>query len=89
MIVRILDDGQYDVPDTEAAALDGLDSDLVDSVTAGDDTRFAQLVATIVARVHEIGRRLPADHLGPSSLIVPGPHTTRAEIAALLERGEL
>ena len=89
MIVRILDDGQYDVPEAEAEALDGLDSELVDAVTDGDDARYAELVETIVARVHEGGRRLPADHLGTSGLIVPGPHTTRAKIAALLERGEL
>ena len=89
MIVRILDDGQYEVPDADTAVIDQLDTELIDAVEAGDDSRYHQLVADIVETVHHRGRQLPADHLGPSHLIIPGTHTTRADIAALLERGEL
>ena len=89
MIVRILDDGQYELPDSEIAAVDDLDAELLQAVDDGDDTRYHQLVETITARVHQTGRRLPGEQLGPSHLIVPGRHTTRAEIAGLLQRGEL
>lgn len=85
MIVRILDDGQYELPDTGIAAVDDLDAQLLQAVETGDDTRYHTLVETIVDRVHQTGRRLPPDHLGPSTLIVPGIHTTRAEIARLLD----
>lgn len=89
MIVRILDDGQYDIPDTETAAIDQLDTELIKAVEAGDDARYRTLVGAIIEAVHRSGRRLPGEYLGPSQLIVPGAHTTRAETAALLERGEL
>lgn len=89
MIVRILDDGQYDVPDAELAALDDLDTALLEAVEAGDDTRFDDVIGDMVAKIHGAGRRLPAEQLSPSEIIVPGVHTTRSRVAELFERGEL
>ena len=89
MIVRILDDGQYEIGESEIGRIDTLDTELIDAVKTGDDVRYHDLVVDIVDKVHRSGRRVPADHLGPSDMIVPGTHTTRGEIAALLERGEL
>jgi len=87
MIVRILGEGQFDVPDDAAPTLDRLDGLLVDALDEGDDDDFAAAQRALVDHVHQSGRPVPVEHLGPSELILPGPHATRAEVVALLDDG--
>lgn len=80
MIVRIATEGQYELPDDETTAqLNALDNDAVAAVEAGDEARFADLFAQIVAFVRERGTRLEADDLRGSDVIVPPPDTSFEE----------
>ena len=50
MIVRILGEGQYTVPDEQRGALEKLDSAIVDAVDSGDEKEFASALAALTAR---------------------------------------
>ncbi len=84
MIVRILGEGQYSVPDTEKKALEKLDGDLVTAVEARDEGAFHQALAALTAAVRDRGDPVPADALSPSDLVVPFEDSTLAETEALL-----
>lgn len=80
MIVRIATEGQYELPDGDVIArLNALDNDAVAAVDAGDEARFADLFAQIVAFVREHGTRLGEDDLRGSDVIVPPPDTSFEE----------
>lgn len=80
MIVRIATEGQYELPDGDTTAqLNALDNDAVAAVEAGDEARFADLFAQIIAFVRERGTRLEADDLRGSDVIVPPPDTSFEE----------
>ena len=84
MIVRILGEGQLDVPPGAVEQLNRLDGLLVDALERADDGDFTHVLAALIDHLHQAGVPLPADHLGPSEFILPGPQATRAEVEALL-----
>jgi hypothetical protein len=84
MIVRILGEGQLEVPETALDELNALDADLVKACEAGDDAAFATALATLLARTRELGTALPDDHLEPSELVLPSSDASLAEVAELL-----
>ena len=45
MIVRILGEGQFELPDGDAERLNTLDNEAVAAVEAGDEAKFAELWA--------------------------------------------
>jgi len=84
MIVRILGEGRYDVPDAEVAALEELDSRLTTTLDGDDETAFAVALAALVDRVRQVGSLLPADDLQTSGLVVPHAGASLAEVRSLL-----
>ncbi len=84
MIVRILGEGQLDLPDDALAGLNRLDEQLVDAIERGDDDAFADLLTALLDEARRAGTPVPDDYLGPSELILPGPQATRADVEALL-----
>lgn len=84
MIVRVLGEGQFDVPDDALDRLNQADDALVAAIEAGDEAGFARCLADLHAAVHEVGTPLPADHLGPSDLALPAGDATLAEVRDLL-----
>lgn len=84
MIVRILGEGQLDVPDAELDELNRLDDAVQDAVQAGDEARFADALAGLLARVRKSGAPLPADMLVPSDLVLPSPDASLPEVRELL-----
>jgi PspA-Associated protein len=84
VIVRILGDVQYRVPDTERAALEALDRDLVAAVDAKDDDAFTKALSALVDAVRQAGEAVPADDIAPSDLVVPFADATLAETEELL-----
>jgi hypothetical protein len=84
MIVRILGEGQLEVPDAASAELNELDAKLEAAVEADDEAGFRSALAGLLARVRDVG--VPAGHdvLKPSELIVPQPDATMAEVRKLL-----
>lgn len=84
MIVRILGEGQLDVPGDALDDLNVLDADLQKACEAGDDAAFHSALAALLTRVRELGSAVPADHLGPSELVFPSADASLAEVAELL-----
>lgn len=71
MIVRISGEGQFRLPDGDAARLNDLDNQAVAAVEAGDDAKFHELFAQMFALVRSDGEPLPADDLSTSDVLLP------------------
>ncbi len=84
MIVRILGEGQFDVPDSALTELNALDEGLVTAVEAGDDDGFSVALGQLLAGVRAAAAPHPPDALDPSDLVLPGPDTTLDEVRELL-----
>ena len=84
MIVRILGEGQLDVPDGELESLNALDDELQAAVEGADDNQFAASLSALLNRVREIGRPLPDDEIVPSELVLPAGDASLAEVRELL-----
>ena len=84
MIVRILGEAQYDVPEDQRAALDDLDKTLVKAVDANDETAFTSALVALAAEVRRIGKPLADDAFIPSELVVPFADASLEETKRLL-----
>jgi hypothetical protein len=84
MIVRILGEGQLEVPDSAAAELNQLDAALEAAVDRSDEAAFRPALAALLARVRDVGSPTEPDDLRPSELIIPQPDATMAEVRKLL-----
>jgi hypothetical protein len=84
MIVRILGEGQLQVPESAAAQLNELDAELEAAVERGDEPAFRAALEALLARLREVGSPADPDTLEPSGLIVPQSDATMAEVRKLL-----
>ena len=71
MIVRILSEGQFEVPEDLLGKLNELDNEAVAAVEAGDEGRFHELFDQMVELVENGGSPLAEDELAPSQVILP------------------
>lgn len=84
MIVRILGEGQFDVPDAALDQLNDLDEALVTAVESGDTEAFTRALDELLAGVRSAATPHAADTLDSSDLILPDPDSSLAEVRALL-----
>jgi hypothetical protein len=84
VIVRILGDAVYELPETEAANVEQLDEALGDALDRGDEPGLQAVLGQLIAHVQATGRAVPADDLRPSDLAVPHQGSTLDEVRALL-----
>ena len=99
MIIRILGEGQYEIPESERGTLEGLDAALVSAVglvreaDAGQahpnhrqqrHAAFATALGAIIDEVRHAGQTLADDAFAPSDLVVPFADATLAETKSLL-----
>ena len=84
MIVRIMGEGRYEVPDADMPAVEQADSALVEALDRGDEAAFAGALADLISVVRHTGKLIPADDLRPSAQAVPHEGSTLAEVKALL-----
>lgn len=84
MIVRILGEGQFDVPDSALDELNELDEALVTAIEAGDTDAFTAALGELLAGVRATATPHAADTLDSSDLILPDPDSSLAEVRALL-----
>lgn len=84
MIVRILGEGQFDVPDTVLDELNELDEGLVRAVESGDTDAFTRALGELLVAVRAAATPHAADALDNSDLILPSPDSSLAEVRALL-----
>lgn len=85
MIVRILGEGQFDVPDSEHGTLDGLEHAVNAAVEGHDEEAFALSLDALIEAVRKAGTPLPPDSFVSSDLVVPFSDSTLAETKALLD----
>jgi hypothetical protein len=84
MIIRILEEGQYSVPDDEVERLQELDAQLEAAMDSGDDTRFRAALSALLEQVRQTGTRLPDEELDASDAILPPEDAHVDEVRALL-----
>lgn len=85
MIVRILGEGQLEVPDSELDHLNTLDSQVEAAVEGGDPEAFAAALSALLEGVRASGRPLADDALEDSDLILPPADASIDEVRELLE----
>ncbi len=83
MIIRIMEEGQFDVPEDALARLNDLDAKLTQAVEGGDEVGVADALEMLLTDVRK-SRHLPDDYLGPSNLVLPPVDSTLEEVRALL-----
>ena len=84
MIVRILGEGQYSVPDAERNTLEVLDAAVAEAVERGNTDDFVPALAALTGAVRRLGTPLADDDFAPSDLVVPFPDATLEETRGLL-----
>ena len=84
MIVRVLSQGQYDVPDDRLVELNEVDERLVEAVEAGDEEAFATALGELLGAVVAGGSPVPLDSLVSSDLVLPAADSTLDEVRELL-----
>ena len=84
MIVRILGEGRFEVPEADMPAVEQLDAQLTDALDRGDEAAFDAALSDLVGQVRHTGTPLPADDLQTSGLVVPHEGSSLAEVKGLL-----
>ncbi|MCY3545051.1 MAG: hypothetical protein OXH22_13585 [Chloroflexi bacterium] len=79
MIVRILTEGQYDLPGAFIDDLNAIDNELVEIVAAEDAEGFARVLKQMLDLVREKGSPVPLDELVESDLVLPQSDITMLE----------
>jgi hypothetical protein len=86
MIVRISNEGQYEIAESDRAELDKLDNEAVAACEVSEE-RFHDAFARLLALVREKGLPVPDDELVGSDIILP-PADVSLEEARQAFRGE-
>jgi len=84
MIVRILNEGQWELGDEAVRSLNSVDDELEKAVVANDQERLTATLGSLLDQVRDSGRVLPDDDLRDSDLILPAADSTVDEVRALL-----
>jgi hypothetical protein len=84
MIVRILTEGQWDVPDAQLDSLNTLDAAVERAVETGDAEAFTPALEALLHAVRDTGSRHPDDDLADSDLILPPSDATLEEVREML-----
>ncbi len=79
MIVRILTEGQYNLPGAYVDRLNEIDNRLVEVVEDGDREGFDRLLKEMLDLVRENGTEVPLDEIVESDLVLPEPDITLEE----------
>ncbi|MFC1412501.1 hypothetical protein ACEZCY_08440 [Streptacidiphilus sp. N1-12] len=89
MIVRIMGEGQFEVPDSLVDRLNELDNAVLAALDTGDEADFRVSLAALLAAVRAGGT--PVDHevLLPSEATLPFDEATVDEVKALLREDGL
>ena len=83
MIIRVVNEGQYEVSDSMLDALNELDNEIVGLIESGDETRFRDVLRNFISMIRENGKPLDTDVIVESDLIVPPEDLTLLEAAKI------
>ena len=79
MIVRIMTEGQYDLPGMYIDDLNKIDNELVEVVAQENEAEFATLLKKMLDLVRDNGTEVPDDEIVESDLMLPEPDITLME----------
>jgi len=79
VIVRILTEGQYNLPGAYIDDLNRIDNELVEVVAAENKPEFDRVLKQMLDLVREKGSPVPLDELVESDLVLPEPDITLLE----------
>ncbi len=79
MIVRILGEGQFNLPGSVIDDLNDIDNRMVEAVATEDGAQFRSLLDEMFRLVRDRGEPLPLDQLVESDLILPETDLTLDE----------
>lgn len=79
MIVRILTEGQFNLPGAHVDELNEIDNQIVEVVENEDREGFERLLKKMLDLVRENGAPVPVDELVESDLVLPEPDLTLEE----------
>ena len=85
MIVRILGEGQYDVPDSALDRLNELDAAVEQALQGDDETAFISALHALLDGVRSAGSAHDLESLDESDLILPPPDATVDEVRQLMD----
>ena len=83
MIIRILTEGQYNLPGAFLDDLNDLDNDLVEVVASEDRERFGEGLKRMLDFVRDNAAPVPLDEIVESDLVLPEPDMTLEEAEEL------
>lgn len=83
MIVRILTEGQFNLPGAFIDELNELDNQLVEVVEQDDNEKFGPALKALLDLVRENGTPVPVEELVESDLVLPEPDITLKEAEEL------
>ena len=84
MIVRIMGEGQLELPDSALDELNALDAAVETAVEAGDVDRFTPALQELLDAVRRLGSPVAEDFLHDSDLILPPADADIDEVRAML-----
>ena len=80
MIIRIMTEGQYNLPGAFIDDLNELDNKLVELVEREDREQFEIALKEMLDLVREKGTEVPVDELVESDLVLPDPDITPEDL---------
>ena len=83
MIVRILTEGQYNLPGAFVDRLNEIDNEIVEVVGREDREVFHKLLGEMLDHVRKNGTEVPLEELVESDIVLPEPDITLEEAANL------
>ena len=83
MIVRILTEGQYNLPGEYLDELNRIDNQIVDLVAKNSRVEFESMITEMLNLVREKGTPVPIDEMVESDIVLPEPDITMDEAAKL------
>ncbi len=84
MIVRILGEGQWDVPASAVDGLNALDDQVEQAVAQQDEDKLAVALSALLAEVRSVGTAVPDGEIRDSELILPDVGSSLTDVEALL-----
>ncbi|MCW2812248.1 MAG: hypothetical protein JWP61_2706 [Friedmanniella sp.] len=84
MIVRILNAGQWEVPNEAVTGLNEIDDQIERAVRSEDAAALALALTALHDRVRTTGKPVPDAELVDSDLILPSTDASLAEVEAML-----
>ena len=83
MIVRILTEGQYNLPGQFVDKLNEVDNQIVAVVEVNDEVSFKRLLQEMLELVRKHGSLVPLDEILESDIVLPEPDLTIKEAKEL------